>query len=131
MFTSIKTSKSNKEIVSELTRRLNLGAENVIARLAFAHSLANDGKLDLKSIKDSGGKEYSTKVLFGDYVDVYVGLICVTYKIHKSDKDVARYIKLHIDKGIESIKKEVELKSSITGSEFLINEIEKGIKYLA
>src|SRR5215831_1362131 len=98
MFTNISTSKSNREIVSDLTRRLNLGTENIIARLALAHSLTNDGKLDLKNIKDSRGKEYSTRVLFGDHVDIYVGLICVTYKLHKSDKDVPRYIKLHIDK---------------------------------
>jgi len=131
MFTSIKTSKRNKLLVSELTRRLNLGAENTIARIAFAHSLSQDRKMELKQIKDSGGKEYSTKVLFGDYSEFYIGLICASYKLHKTDKDIARYIKMHIDDGLEQISQEIDLKSSITGSEFLTDAIERGIKYLA
>jgi DNA sulfur modification protein DndE len=130
MFTSIKTSKANKDLVSDLTRRLNLGAENTIARIAFAHSIATDGKLDLKKILDSGGKEYSVKVLFGEYTHIYVGLVCVTYKLHKSDKDIPRYIKMHIDEGLESIRKHISSKNSITGMEFITNEIEKGIKQL-
>ena len=39
MFTSIRTSASNKIVVTDLTRKLNLGPENVIARIAFAYSL--------------------------------------------------------------------------------------------
>lgn len=113
-----------------MTKKLNLGAENIIARIAFAHSLAQDRKMDLKKISDSRGKEYSSKVLFGEYSDFYVGMICVTYNLHKSDKDIARYVKMHIDDGLELIGKKIDLKSTITGTEFLTNEIEKGIKYL-
>jgi DNA sulfur modification protein DndE len=130
MFTSIKTSKANRELVSNLTNRLNLGTENVIARIAFAYSIAQEKKLNLRDVKDAGGKEYSAKVLFGDYVDFYIGLVCVNYKIHKTDKDIPRYIKLHIDAGLEQISKEISFKSSITGTEFLTNEIEQGIKHL-
>lgn len=36
MFTQIKTSKANKIIVTDLSRRFNLGAENVIARIAVS-----------------------------------------------------------------------------------------------
>ena len=68
MFTHIRTSKENKEVVTQLTSKLNLGTENVIARIAIAHSLAQGKKLDLKDLKDSGGKEYSKAVLFGDNV---------------------------------------------------------------
>ena len=39
MFTSIKTSKVNKDIVTDLSRKFNLGAENIIARIALAYSL--------------------------------------------------------------------------------------------
>ena len=39
MFTQIKTSTKNRENVVELTRKFNLGAENVIARIALAYSL--------------------------------------------------------------------------------------------
>jgi hypothetical protein len=51
MFTQINTSKENKEIVSLLTRKLNLGTENIVARIAYTYSLSQDKKLDLNKIK--------------------------------------------------------------------------------
>ena len=40
MFTSIKTSRANKDIVTDLSRKFNLGAENIIARIALTYSLS-------------------------------------------------------------------------------------------
>ena len=130
MFSSIKTSKANKEIVTQLTNKLNLGAENVIARLAFSYSLSKEYKLDLANIQDSSGKEYNTKVLFGNYSDIYIALLCVHYNLHKSDRDIPRYVKMHIDEGLQQINQYVLSKDSITGTEFLINEVEKGIVFI-
>jgi len=127
MFTNIKTSKNNKDIVTNLTQKLNLGAENIIARLAFSYSLSRGCLLDLSQIKDSAGKEYNSKVLFGNYMDTYIALICVHYRLHKSDKDISKYVKLHIDDGLELINKEIINKDSVTGLEFLMNEVEKGL----
>ncbi|MFA7136359.1 MAG: DndE family protein, partial [Bacteroidales bacterium] len=42
MFTHIKTSKENRILVAELTRKLNLGTENIVARIAFTYSLSKD-----------------------------------------------------------------------------------------
>lgn len=131
MFSSIKTSRQNKERVTRLTRTLNLGAENIIARLAFTYSLSRDRVMKLSDIEDAGGKEYSAKVLFGDNADFYLALVCVHYKLYKTDKDLPRYIKMHIDDGIELIEKEIEKKKNITGNEFLIDKIEKGLKQLS
>jgi DNA sulfur modification protein DndE len=127
MFSNIKTSRVNKDVVTHLTNKLNLGAENIIARLAFSYSMSKESKLDLSLIQDSAGKEYNTKVLFGNYTDVYIALICVHYNLHKSDKDIPRYVKMHIDEGLQQINKYVATKDSITGTEFLINEVEKGL----
>ena len=127
MFSNIKTSRVNKDVVTHLTNKLNLGAENIIARLAFSFSMSQESKLDLSLIQDSAGKEYNTKVLFGSYTDVYIALICVHYNLHKSDKDIPRYVKMHIDEGLQQINKYVATKDSITGTEFLINEVEKGL----
>lgn len=127
MFSNIKTSRANKELVSQLTHKLNLGAENVIARLAFSYSLAKEKQLDLANIEDSGGKEYSTRVLFGNYADIYIALVCVHYNLQKEDKDIVRYIKMHIDDGLRLINKDILNKNTITGNDFLINEIEKGL----
>ena len=44
MLTNIKTSKENREVVSQLTRKLNLGTENIIARIALTYSLSKDRK---------------------------------------------------------------------------------------
>ena len=65
MFSQIKTSEANRSIVTELTNKLNLGAENIIARVAFAYSLANSSKLSISLMKDSQGKEYSKNVKSG------------------------------------------------------------------
>jgi DNA sulfur modification protein DndE len=128
MFSNVKTSKKNKEVVTRLTNKLNLGAENIIARLAFSFSLSRDRRLDLHQIQDSNGKEYSLKVLFGDYADVYIAMICVHYQLYKTDKDIGRYIKMHIDDGLDLILEEIENKEGISGSDFIIDQIEKGLE---
>jgi DNA sulfur modification protein DndE len=45
MLINIRTSEANKPVVQELTRRLNLGAENVVSRIAFAYSISKNVKL--------------------------------------------------------------------------------------
>jgi DNA sulfur modification protein DndE len=127
MFTQIKTSKENKEVVSLLTRKLGLGTENVIARIAFTYSLSQDRKLDLNDIKDAGGKEYSKSVLFGDYYDMYLGLLCVHYGLYKTDKDIGRYIKMHVDEGLQLLNEEVNERSNIDGFDFLTEKINNSL----
>lgn len=123
MFNQIKTSKENKEIVAQLTRKLNLGTENIIARMAFSYSLSQERKLNLNNIMDSGGKEYSRSVLFGEYDDLYLGMICVHYNIYKSDKDLGKYVKLHVDDGLALINAEVSKAPNIDGFDFLVELI--------
>ena len=103
MFTHIRTSKKNKELVTQLTRQHNLGAENVIARIAIAHSLEQGEKLNIADLKDSGGKEYTRAVLLGDKEDIYIGMICSFYGIHRSSQDLGKYVKIHLDEGLETL----------------------------
>jgi DNA sulfur modification protein DndE len=130
MFTHIKTSRENRELVSKLTRKLNLGTENIIARIAFTYSLAKDNKLALNELKDSQGKEYSKTVLFGNNLPYYISLLCVHYNIYKTDKDIPKYIKMHIDDGIELINKELEENPNLDGFDFIIEKIEDGLNML-
>jgi len=130
MFTQIKTSKENKEVVALLTRKLGLGTENVIARIAYTYSLSQDKKLDLNDIKDAGGKEYSKSVLFGEYYDIYLGLLCVHYGLYKTDKDIGRYIKMHVDEGLQLLNEEVNERSNIDGFDFLSEKINKSLTLL-
>jgi len=130
MFNHIKTSQENKVRVVELTRRLNLGPENTIARLAFSYSIAKDRKLKVEDLKDARGKEYSKNVLFGNYIDFYIGLICTHYNIHKTNKDIPKLIKLHIDDGLELLDDELKDNPNIDSFDFLIGKMEDGLKQI-
>lgn len=123
MFTQIRTSLENKEIVTQLTRKLGLGTENIIARIAYAYSLSTGTILDLNKIENSSGKEYSKSVLFGEYTDIYIGMICTHYQLYKTDKDIPRYIKMHLDHGLRLLNKEVEERTNVEGFDFLSEKI--------
>ena len=131
MFTQIKTSKANKIIVTDLSRRFNLGAENVIARIAFTYSLSSGRKLSLSDIADSQGKEYSKNVLFGNNYPFYIALLCTHYGIYKTDKDIPKYIKLHLDDGLQLLNNELNDNPNLNGMDYLIDKIEVGLKTLA
>ena len=128
MFTQIKTSKANKIIVTDLSRRFNLGAENVIARIAFAYSLSSGRKLKLSDIADSQGKEYSKNVLFGNNYPSYIALLCTHYGIYKTDKDIPKYIKLHLDDGLQLLNNELNDNPNLNGMDYLIDKIDAGLK---
>ncbi|MEQ3676072.1 MAG: DndE family protein [Dokdonia sp.] len=130
MFKQIKTSTDNKEVVAQLSRRLNLGKENVIARIALTYSLSKERKLNLADIKDAGGKEYSKSVLLGSNEHIYVGLVCTHYNLYKTDKALPKYIKMHIDDGLELIDKELKENPKFDGFDFLVNRIESGLAKL-
>lgn len=124
MLSHIKTSKENKEVVTQLTNKLNLGAENVIARIALTYSIAQEDKLELKDLKDSGGKEYSKSVLFGENYEIYLGLIQMKYNIYFSNKDLSKFIKIHIDHGLQLLNNELNSVSNVHGFDFLSEKIE-------
>ena len=128
MFTSIKTSRANKDIVTDLSRKFNLGAENIIARIALTYSLSKDRLLSLTDIADSQGKEYRKNVLFGNNLPYYIGLICVKYGLYKTDKDIPKYIKLHIDDGLQLMNKELQDNPNLNGYDYLIDKITNGLE---
>ena len=128
MFTSIKTSRANKDIVTDPSRKFNLGAENIIARIALTYSLSKDRLLSLTDIADSQGKEYSKNVLFGNNLPYYIGLICVKYGLYKTDKDIPKYIKLHIDDGLQLMNKELQDNPNLNGYDYLIDKITNGLE---
>ena len=133
MTINLKTSEANKERVGELTQRLgNNIKENVVARIAIAYSLARGFRLDLvKDLRDSKGKEYKEDTLLGtQYRNLYVALICQHYGIHKTDGNVPRYIKMHLDHGLELMSKVFADNRNYTSIEFLLDYAEQGIEAL-
>lgn len=131
---NIKTSEVNQNVVRTLTKKLASGTkENVIARIALGYSIKSGKKFmpyDFSSY-DSKGKEYKDHVLFDDqYRDFYIALICQHYGIYKTDEDIVKYVKLHIDHGLELMDKIFSDNSNYTFFDFLTEDIEKGISYL-
>jgi DNA sulfur modification protein DndE len=70
-------------------------------------------------------------VLFGDYLPFYVSMICQRYDLYKSNQEIPRYLKLHIDDGIEAIHTEITSNPNLLGTEFLLGMIEDGIINIA
>ena len=126
----ISTSKKNHDIVRQLTRRLPDGtAENVIARIALVYSLQTGEKIFRKKISylyDAKGKSYKDHTLLEkNYRDFYLALICQYYEVPKTDKNIAKYFKFHIDHGLEMMGQD-----NPDMFEFLNENIEDGLKYL-
>ena len=48
MLINIRTSLENKTVVQDLTKKMNLGTENLVSRIAFAYSISRGTKLDLQ-----------------------------------------------------------------------------------
>ena len=90
MFKQIKTSGANRQVVTDLTRKLGLGAENIVARLALAYSLGRRHKFSPTEVLDSSGKEYSAKVLFGTNDKIYLAMLCSLYGITEKDKNIPK-----------------------------------------
>ena len=119
MFTQIKTSAKNKEAVTVLTRKFALGAENAL------QSGVHFSPLD---VKDSGGKEYSKNVLFGNLYSMYAAIMCKHYNIKMSNKDLPRYFKLHLDDGLERIMTDVKDNPNLVGFDYLFDKIQFGLE---
>ena len=127
-FSQIRTSSKNRDIVAELTRKFNLGAENIIARIAIGYSLQSGVKFAPTDIRDSGGKEYSKNVLFGNYYTIYEALICTYYQTNSSDKDLPRYFKTHLDDGLQRIYNDIMDNPNLFGYDYLFDKIQEGLK---
>lgn len=127
MFTQIKSSSANKLLITELTRKFGLGAENIIARIAIAISLHSGARFSPLDVKDSSGKEYTKNVLFGSLYQCYLYALCTAYNITDNDRDIPRYFKLHLDHGIEMISAEVKQNPNLIGYDYLFDKIKQGL----
>lgn len=131
MLINIATSKEHKAVVTKLTQQLPTGtSENVIARIALGYSLSTDKSFTPQEFNtyDSGGKEYKDHILFDPAQrDFYVALICQRYGISKNNENIPKYIKLHLDHGLDKINYLFEHNSQYTIFDFLVEYLGKGI----
>ena len=125
---NISTSPKNEPLVKLLTNRIGLGTENHISRIALAYSLSKGYELNLENdLQAFGGKEYKDNTLFGNHKNYYITLICQRYQLHKDDSNIRKFIKMHIDQGLELIHRFFEENPNFSGIEFLLDNIEVGI----
>ena len=127
MFNQIKTCAANKVLVTDLTRKFGLGAENIIARIAILYSLHSGARFSPLDVKDSGGKEYTKNVLFGSLYKAYLYVLCTAYKIKDNDRNIPRYFKIHLDHGLELIAKDVKSNPNLVGFDYLFDKIKAGL----
>lgn len=127
---NIRTSERNQDVVRRLTTKLPYGTkENVIARIALGYSLQTGKKFQTGdfNLYDSKGKEYKDHILFdAKYRDFFIALICQYYGLYKTDDNIPKYIKLHIDHGLELMDTIFQDNYNYTFFDFLIEYIEKG-----
>lgn len=127
---NIRTSEKNQDVVRRLTLKLPNGAkENVIARIALGYSLQTGKKFTSSdsNLYDSKGKEYKDHILFDiKFRDFYIALICQQYGIYKTNENIPKYIKLHIDHGLELMDGIFQDNYNYTFFDFLSEHIEKG-----
>ncbi len=132
---NIRTSSDNQEIVRNLTSKLPTGTrENVIARIALGYSLQQGKKFTSKEFNfyDSKGKEYKDHILFdARHRDFYIALICQHYGIYKTDDGIPKYVKLHIDHGLEMMDNLFSSSKNYTFFDFLTGHLDKGISMLS
>jgi DNA sulfur modification protein DndE len=131
---NVRTSEANQDIVRQLTAKLPAGTkENVIARIALGYSLQSGKKFLTSefSLYDSKGKEYKDHILFDEkYRAFYIALICQHYGIYKTDDNIPRYIKLHIDHGLILMDNLFRSNNNYTFLDFLTEHLDKGISML-
>jgi DNA sulfur modification protein DndE len=127
MFKQIKTSGANRQVVTDLTRKLGLGAENIVARLAIAYSLGRRRLFSPSEVLDSTGKEYSANILFGNNSIIYLAMLCTLYGINENDKNIPRLFKAHLDDGLQLMDKELKNNPNISGFDYLIDKINEGL----
>ena len=97
---TIKTAEAFKLPIASQTRAWDLGAENVIARMAFTTSLEMTEPIHIDSLLDAKGKEYNAKVLFGSFRATYEAMLCLREGITASHPDFKKYVKAHVDRGL-------------------------------
>ncbi|MFV0600051.1 MAG: DndE family protein [Bacteroidales bacterium] len=129
---SISTSLKNKDAVRRLTNKLQAKSENIVARIALCFSLQTERKFTPEefNLYDSKGKEYKDHILFDGNREFYIALVCQHYGIYKTDENISKYIKLHVDHGIEELDNLSQFED-YNFFDFLVNYIDKGIRHLA
>ena len=127
---NVSTSEETEAILTKLQSRFSVASKNILMRIALTYSLTRGRKLSLSKTEDTKGNPYKEITLVGNYRSYYIALICQFYDIYKTDSDIPKYFKLHIDDGLKLLEKMFSESSNYNLSDFLLEHIERGIDSL-
>jgi DNA sulfur modification protein DndE len=127
---NVSTSEETEAILAKLQSRFSVTSKNILMRIALAYSLTRGRKLSLSKPEDTKGNPYKEITIVGNYRSYYIALICQFYDIYKTDSDIPKYFKLHIDDGLRLLEKLFSESSNYNLSDFLLEHIERGIDSL-
>lgn len=127
---NVATSEVTEEILGRLSQRFSLASKNILMRIALSYSITRGRKLSLSDIEDNKGNPYKEITLVGKYRSYYIAIICQHYGIYKTDLDIPKYFKLHIDNGLRLLDKLFTESSNYGFTDFLLEHIERGIDSL-
>lgn len=131
---NISVSEASEKRLIKLKQTFSVQSYNVVARIAFAYSLSKNRKYSVEQQKDSKGKtELKDPIIFGGDSSeskriFYVAMICQYYMITKDDANLSKYVKFHIDDGLELIEKFFDSNPNHSGFDFLIDVVDRGIE---
>jgi DNA sulfur modification protein DndE len=127
---NVATSEITEEILGRLSQRFSLASKNILMRIALSYSITRGRKLQLSEIEDTKGNPYKELQIVGKYRSYYIAIICQHYGIYKTDLDIPKYFKLHIDNGLRLLDKLFTESSNYGFTDFLLEHIERGIDSL-
>ena len=99
----IRLSNASKEKLSRLKGKTGIKNWNVLCRWALCYSLHEDTvPADIPIVADSN-VEMSWYTFAGEYSEIYEAMIvawCLEKDIEPSEENLAKYFKLHLERGI-------------------------------
>ncbi|MDX2303730.1 MAG: helicase HerA-like domain-containing protein [Microscillaceae bacterium] len=133
---NFKVSEDSERRLVFFKQKFNVQSFNILARIAFAYSISKSRKFNSDLIKDSKGKtEFKDPIIFGNDTsdskrNFYIALACQYYNISKNDGILSKYIKFHVDDGLELIERFFESNPNHSPFDFLIEIVDRGIETL-
>lgn len=127
---NVSTSEETEAILGRLSNRFSLASKNILIRIALTYSLSKGRKLNRTKPEDTKGNPYKEITIVGKYRSYYIALICQHYSIYKTDLEIPKYFKLHVDDGLRLLEKLFTESSNYNFTDFLLEHIERGIDSL-
>lgn len=121
----LRTSENTKEILLKLKDRSRL-LPNILARIAINLSIIQEEPIDTNIEYDSGGLEFHSEILFGEYEILFKALMTQRNEQFLTDKDFFPvYTKAHLERGARLLNSEYEFAGNF--ETFIINLLDNKV----